>query len=140
MKIKELEKEAKRARTALDLTAQEWQDFHPGEISDGLQLHESAQAKKRSQQAWRVARRAAQMLRKQFGAGRVVVFGSLAHGAWFTSWSDIDLAAWGIPPERFYWAVAAVTGLSADFKIDLIDQETCRSAVRKALEREGVEL
>ena len=32
----------------------------------------------------------------------------------YSVWSDIDLAAWGIPPERFFAAVAAMTGLSAD--------------------------
>jgi uncharacterized protein len=69
----------------------------------------------------------------------VVVFGPVARGEWFTPWSDIDLAAWGIAVDRYYAAVAAVTGLSEDFKIDLVDPETCRPTVRAAIEREGVE-
>jgi predicted nucleotidyltransferase len=64
----------------------------------------------------------------------------LAHDAWFTLWSDIDLAAWGIPPERFYDAVAAITGLSPAFRIDLVDPDACRSALRATVEREGIEL
>jgi predicted nucleotidyltransferase len=87
-----------------------------------------------------VARRAAKLLRRNFGASRVVVFGSLAHRAWFTPWSDIDLAAWGIPADRFYSAVAAVTGLSSDFKVDLVDPEDCRPSLRQTLDRERIEL
>ena len=128
------------ARTALDLTMQEWQAYHPGGLRDGSEgLQGDKEADERRRQAWRVARRAGQMLREQFGASKVVVFGSLAHG-WFTPWSDIDLAAWGILPDRFYVAVAAVTGFSAAFRVDLLDPETCRPVLREALEREGVEL
>jgi predicted nucleotidyltransferase len=87
-----------------------------------------------------VARRAAQVLRRRFGASKVIVFGSLAHEEWFSAWSDIDLAAWGIPPDRFYSAVAAITGLSSAFKVDLVDPETCRPTLRAAMEREGIEL
>ena len=50
------------------------------------------------------------------------MFGSLVHDAWFTPWSDIDLAAWGISPERFYGAVAAITGLSPTFRIEWASQ------------------
>jgi hypothetical protein len=42
-------------------------------------------------------------------------------------WSDIDLAVWGIPAAAFYEAVAAVTGLDAEFCIDLLDPESCSS-------------
>jgi hypothetical protein len=60
------------------------------------------------------------------------------HDDWFTRWSDIDSAAWGIPPDAFSRAVAAVTGLSAEFKIDLVDPEDCRPALRQAIDREGI--
>jgi predicted nucleotidyltransferase len=73
-------------------------------------------------------------------AQRVVLFGSLVHEASFTPWSDIDLAAWGIPADRIYAAVAVITGLSPDFKIDLIDPDICRPGLRTAIERDGVEL
>ena len=87
-----------------------------------------------------MARATAQLLHEKFGATRVVVFGSLVHRAWFSAWSDIDLVAWGIPVDQFYKAVAAVTGVSSDFKVDLIDPDVCRSAVRESIEREGIEL
>lgn len=87
-----------------------------------------------------MARRAAELLRERFGATKVIAFGSLAHRAWFTPWSDIDLAAWGISSDAFYQAVALVTGLSPEFEIDLIELEGCGPALRQVIEREGVEL
>jgi predicted nucleotidyltransferase len=50
----------------------------------------------RRERTWELVRRAAAMLKEQFGATRVVAFGSLVHGHWFSSASDVDLAAWGI--------------------------------------------
>jgi len=64
----------------------------------------------------------------------------LVHQGWFGPWSDIDLAAWGIPGNQFYRAVAAVSGISSDFKVDLVDPEDCRPAVRQMIEPEGIDL
>ena len=124
-------------KTVLELTAQEWQAYRPG-----AQLGRSvgAQEDKRWQAAWQIARQAARVLRQEFGASRIVVFGSLARRSGFNPWSDIDLAAWGIPADRFYRAVAVVTGLSPDFKIDLLDLETCKPALRQIAEQEGIDL
>lgn len=94
----------------------------------------------RYQRAWQVARAAADLLKKEYQAERVVVFGSLTHQDRFTPWSDIDLAAWGIPDERYYAAVAAVTGLSTEFKVDLLDFTSCYSPIQKAVESEGIDL
>ena len=52
----------------------------------------------RLDRACHAARTAADLLRERLGATRVIVFGALAHDDWFTRWSDIDLAAWDIPP------------------------------------------
>jgi len=127
-------------RTALDLSTQEWQAYRPGRLTGSQPTSQSPRTDRRRRQAWRIARLAAQLLRERYSASKVVLFGSLAHGAWFTSWSDIDLAAWGIPPERFYSAVADVTGLSSTFRIDLVDPDTCRPGLRATVEREGIEL
>lgn len=86
------------------------------------------------------AKRAAQILRKSFEAKRVVLFGSLVENGGFTQWSDIDLAAWGIPPQQFYAAVAAVTALSNEFKIDLVDAEVCPPTLRDVIDSKGKEI
>jgi predicted nucleotidyltransferase len=76
----------------------------------------------------------------EFDAEKVVLFGSLVGDSGFTLWSDIDLAAWGIPSTRFYEAVAAITGMSSKFKIDLVDPDTCRPGLKDAIEKDGIEL
>ena len=96
-------------KTALALTREEWQAYRPGAKIDQDQVSE------RWERAWHVAHTAAEVLRRRYGATRVVVFGSAARREWFTPWSDIDLAAWGIAPDAFFRAVAAVTGISPEF-------------------------
>ncbi|MGQ9554223.1 MAG: nucleotidyltransferase family protein [Anaerolineae bacterium] len=62
------------------------------------------------------ARQAAAMLKSEFGAKRVVLFGSLAHGAWFTPDSDVDMAVEGLSGERYWQAWRAVeAGIAAEF-------------------------
>jgi predicted nucleotidyltransferase len=50
----------------------------------------------------------------------VIIFGSLAHGAWFHPRSDIDLAVEGLAPESFWRAGSALDHLEPAFEIDLI--------------------
>ncbi len=90
--------------------------------------------------AWKAARGASHILKDRFGASRVVLFGSLSRPSGFTEWSDIDLAAWGIPPDKFYRAVADVTGFSQEFEINLADVDTCPPNLLRAVETEGIEL
>ena len=53
---------------------------------------------------------------------------------------DIDLAAKGISPVRFFEAVAYVTGQSQKWKIDLVDVDDCTESLRDIIENEGVVL
>jgi predicted nucleotidyltransferase len=122
------------AKTALELTPEEQAKYQPGKRYD------QAQSTERLEKAWLVAHAAARLLREQFGATRVVAFGSLAHRLWFTPWSDIDLAAWGIPPESFFRAVASVTDLAQGFELNLVDPERCQPHLRQAIERGGVDV
>ncbi|MEW6233394.1 MAG: nucleotidyltransferase domain-containing protein [Chloroflexota bacterium] len=121
-------------KTALDLTAKELMEYWP--------VRRTAPTRTREMQAraWLLAREVARLLRQQFGATRVMVFGSLAHRMWFSPWSDIDMAAWGIPSTEFYRAVATVTGLQADFEVNLVDPTDCHPALRQAIEQEGIDL
>jgi hypothetical protein len=38
-----------------------------------------------------------------------------------------------VPADRFYATVAAITGLSAEFKVDLVDAEACKASLREAI-------
>ena len=90
--------------------------------------------------AWKLARKAAKILREQYHAQRVVVFGSLLHEARFTQWSDVDIAAWGIPPEQTLRAIGAVMDLNSSLEINLVDVNICSSSLLKAIEQEAVEV
>jgi predicted nucleotidyltransferase len=94
----------------------------------------------RREVAWTVARRAASLLKEQFGATQVVVYGSLAHGAWFNARSDIDLMVVGIPPDKFWRAWAELDQVSGGFEIELVTETELTESLRKMIQREGVEL
>ncbi len=96
--------------------------------------------KPRMQKGWELARKAAQILREQYHAKRVAVFGSLLHEARFTQWSDVDIAAWGIPPEQTFRAIGAVMDLDPTFEINLVDVNTCPPSLLEAIEHEAVDL
>jgi predicted nucleotidyltransferase len=101
------------------------------------QEQEQQDLAQRRDRAWEVARQAAEFLRTRFGATRVVAFGSLAHRAWFSPTSDIDLAVWGLVPDDYLVAVAQLQDLEPQFKIDLISAEHCRPELRAAIAEEG---
>lgn len=127
-------------RTALDLPKEEWKSYRP--VQAILQRQSAAQPKveRRRKRAMLLAREAAALLRKDFGARRVVLFGSLARQDEFTLWSDIDLAVFGVAADRFYAAVAAITGLSPEFKVDLVDADASKPSLREVVERDGIAL
>jgi len=122
------------AKTALDLTVEELRSYHPDRNFG------DSQSAERRELALELARTIAHLLRERFGIERVVAFGSLAHCEWFTRWSDIDLAAWGIPVDRFYKAVAVVTGISREFRVNLVAPESCSPSLQQSIEREGIDL
>jgi predicted nucleotidyltransferase len=96
--------------------------------------------KPRAAQAWKIARRAARLLREQFHATRVVAFGSLLHEQRFHEWSDIDIAAWGIPADQTFRAIGAVMDLDQTFEINLVDVNACSLSLLASIEQEGKEL
>ena len=103
--------------------------------------HEKEQQERarREEQAWALARKAAALLREQYGATRVVVFGSLTHAGMFTLWSDVDIAAWGIEPEDTLRALGAVLYLDAGIQVNLVDVNTAPVELIIAIDHEGIE-
>jgi predicted nucleotidyltransferase len=69
-----------------------------------------------------------------------VLFGSLARGRWFSETSDIDLAAWGIPTERYFEAVSRVQEIDLEFAVDLVWMERCRPTLAARIAQEGIDL
>jgi len=125
--------------TALEMKPEEWRKFKPGR-KIATRAAQTKYLEERRAKGLELAKKASFLLRQRYGAKRVVVFGSLARTKAFSAWSDIDLAAWGIAPDKFFSAVAAVTGLSPDFKIDLVEPDTCREAMRDSIQKHGIEI
>jgi len=101
---------------------------------------EAHELDRRHTEAKRVARMAANLLRERFGATRVVLFGSLAHGLWYSETSDIDLACEGLASEAYLLAVARLQDISDEFKFDVVPLESCRADLREAILKEEVQL
>jgi predicted nucleotidyltransferase len=85
-----------------------------------------------------MAHKAADMLKAEFGAQRVVLFGSVLYPELFHARSDIDLAAWGV--QHYFTAVAHLLDLDPDFSFDLIPAEDARPGILELIEKEGLEL
>jgi predicted nucleotidyltransferase len=99
-----------------------------------------SKAKNRREKGWKLARKAAKVLRTQFQVKRVAVFGSLLHEARFTRWSDIDIAVWGLSPDQTFRAIGAVMDLDSSMELNLVDVNTCSCSLLKAIEQEAVDI
>jgi predicted nucleotidyltransferase len=128
------------AKTARELSIEERRSYRPWQ---NMERHrEDPEVSRRREHAWKVARSAAEMLKRRFGATRVVVFGSLTRKEGFTPWSDVDLAVWGIAPEEYYHAAGTAmdNGLEEGIRVDVVDMEECGPKFLLDIEEEGIEL
>jgi len=64
----------------------------------------------------------------------------LLHRERFRADSDLDVAVSGISFRKFLRAEYDISLGEKDFDIDLVDVEDCKSYIRRAIEKEGVEL
>jgi predicted nucleotidyltransferase len=124
--------------TGSTITSQEMQQYK----ATARRLWQTAQRQreKRQARAWELARQAAELLRRQFGVQRVVLFGSLTQAGGFTRWSDVDLAAWDLTSANWLKAIGAVRQLSDEIEVNLVDVETCSPELLAVIEAEGVPL
>ncbi len=90
------------------------------------------------QRAWETARRLATVLYRDFGATKVAVFGSLTEPRRFTQNSDIDIVVWGVSYNKCLDALWETKGLSAEFKIDIINFKSIDSLFRERILSEAI--
>ena len=102
--------------------------------------HHSSASQELYEHAWKAARKAAQLLKNQYGVDRVRVFGSLVHEGRFHTGSDIDLAVEGLKPADYWQALTSVMFLDDQVSIEMVDRATCRPEIWSAVEQEGVDL
>jgi uncharacterized protein len=94
------------------------------------------QLEHRRQQGLAAATTAATQL-KQWGATKVVLFGSLLDESFYEQ-SDMDLAVWGLPENLYFKAVAQLQGI-AGFEVDLVEAQDAMPYVAEAI-AQGIEL
>jgi predicted nucleotidyltransferase len=126
--------------TALELTREGWQPYlksagHRPTPPD-LTLAERCARERLLDRI----REAAALLKTRFGARRVILFGSLAHRAWFVPDSDVDLVVEGLAGDDYWQAWRLVEEIIGDRSVDLIEIETASASLLQAVQRYGVEL
>lgn len=126
--------------TALELTREGWKSYleaarrrpAPPELTP-------AERRARERLLERI-REAAAVVKARFGARRVMLFGSLAHAAWFMADSDVDLAVEGLVGDDYWQAWRLVEEIIGDRPVDLIEIEMVGESLRRAIQRYGIEL
>lgn len=125
-------------KTALHLKPTEMDVYRRAASTPKKRL--SSELRSRRLRAWRVARKAATILKTEFDAKKVVIFGSLVHPSLFHAKSDIDLAVWGVDDKKYYRAVSVLLDIDPTISVDLISIDDARPALRKIIDGEGREL
>jgi len=92
----------------------------------------------RYHQAWKIARKGSELLKKEFNAKEVILFGSLIRKELFHMKSDVDLAVLGLDEKLYYRAVSRVLDLDTDIQTDLVMTEDASESLRKQIEKEGI--
>lgn len=126
------------ARTAVSLTPKEIESYRRAALLVKPKRRERVRARRLL--AWRVARKAAKTLKTEFGAEKVMVFGSLLHPSRFHERSDVDLAVWGLTGREYYRAVSVLLDIEPAISVDLIAFEEARPALQQVILREGRKL
>jgi len=121
--------------TVLDLSPEALKKYRPLEAIRKRRAKFSTEISARRKRAMSAARKAAKLLKSEFGASEVILFGSLARRVGFNRWSDIDLAVRGVTD--YLKAMDTVLYLVPEFKIDLVELETCPPTLLENITREG---
>lgn len=126
--------------TALELTREEWKRYRPA-ADLGLERFEMTAAQREIyDRIMARVRAAAVKLKEDFGVRRVILFGSLAHSAWFRADTDVDMAVEGLDTAEYWEAWRFVEELIADRPVDFIELESASDALRRSIEQFGVDL
>jgi len=82
----------------------------------------------------------AEALKQRFGVRKVILFGSLAHRAWYGSDTDVDLAVEGLRLEDYWAAWKVAEGIIGDRTVDMVEFERAKPSLKQSIIRSGIEL
>jgi uncharacterized protein len=94
----------------------------------------------RRQMGLAVAQQACEILKRDFRAEKVVLFGSMRSQDLIHDRSDVDLAVWGLNPKDYFRAVGELLALQPDITVDLVEVETAPLRLLEAIETTGIVL
>jgi predicted nucleotidyltransferase len=120
-------------------------EISPDQMARYRVAHRAQEAQRRQALAVRLralragAEAAGAVLQRDFGATRVLLFGSAAHGQGIHERSDIDLAVEGIAAHDF-WAAGAAAERAAGFALDLVDLTYAQPSLAAHIQETGIEL
>ena len=126
--------------TTLDLTPEELNQYRDAARRRAASLTLTPSEAALRDDLLKRVRNAATLLKTGYGAKRVILFGSLAHEAWYSADSDVDLAVERLPGDAYWRAWRAVEEIIGDRPVDLIEVEAARESLRSAIERSGLPL
>ncbi len=92
----------------------------------------------RQERGWQVARQAAKILKSEWNASKVVLFGSMLETRKIHAHSDIDLAVWNLPEDDYDLTFANLLDINPEFLIDLVEIQHAKPGIMNAIEA-GVE-
>lgn len=119
------------------LTREQREKYTSGWIKRKKEKEESL--KERYKLAMEKAALVAQMLRKDYGVKKVVLFGSLAKNKLWGH-SDIDIAVEGLADGCYLNAVWETSEIASPFKVDLVPIERAVEGLKEKIKREGKEI
>lgn len=126
--------------TALELPRAQWKPYiEAARQRPAMPALTPAERQAREQVLERV-RKATALLKQRFGVRRTILFGSLAHMAWFRTDSDVDLAVEGLPVDAYWKAWQLLEEFITDRSVDLIEIESAGESLQTAIQRYGIEL
>jgi predicted nucleotidyltransferase len=125
--------------TTAQMTQEEWQPYIEALLQQPDLPVRTSDDQRRVLLLSRV-KQAAQLLKQQFDVQRVVLFGSLAHDAWFVAGSDVDLAVEGLDSADYFAAWKLVEETLEGYPVDFVEIEATPPSLRAAIDRQGLDL
>jgi predicted nucleotidyltransferase len=126
--------------TALELTRDGWKPYLEGARRHLADFQVEPFVQRERERLIEKVRQAAAILKRRFGARRVLLFGSLAHPPWFRADSDVDLAVEGLRAKDYWTAWQTVEDFIKDRPVDFIEIEAAGRSLQQAIRHYGVEL
>jgi predicted nucleotidyltransferase len=126
--------------TALELKGEGWLRFMATDSSRETIAEISSESLEEREKILEKVRKAAKLLKTKFGVKRVILIGSLAHAAWYTPESDVDIVVEELPDHLYWEAWKVLEDEIADRPVDLIDLENASVSLKRSINRNGIEL